>query len=190
MGELFAVGGEVDAFSAEDIATAVGDAYDIELQVLLAEKGGLLLMNLLNELCTHRTDTTNEDIQYLVFAEEEGVVQHIHGLAELLLWYDKRDVGFFCTLSKSNHADAVATQCAKEFACDTWHVLHLLAYDTHGSQSLLHEHRVHRAEFDFFSKLVSKCFHCCLAVFLLHTKGGGVLGGGLTYEEDRHARIG
>ena len=91
-----------------------------------------MLLNLFNELCTHRANTTNKDIEYLILAKEEGVVQHIHGLSELLLRNNKGDIGLFRTLCKGYHADTIAALCAEEFASNTWHILHLLAYDADG----------------------------------------------------------
>ena len=54
-------------------------------------------------------------------------MQDIHGFAQLLSRNNKRDVGFFRTLRKSDHTDTISTQCTKKFTRNTWHIAHIVS---------------------------------------------------------------
>ena len=156
--------------------------------MLLRNQGISLILNLFDQLCTHGARTANKHVHHLVLAQEERIMQHVHRLAQLLLWHHKRDVRLFRTLGKRNHADAVSAQRTEQFACHTRSMLHLFAHDTYGCQTLLHQHRVHLSHFDLLAKLAGQHGYCGLTIFILNTQRGGVLRRRLTHQEHRYAR--
>ena len=53
----------------------------------------ILVADLLDELAAHGAHTTDDEVQLLILGEEEGVVEHVHGLSEALTFHDEGDVG-------------------------------------------------------------------------------------------------
>ena len=53
----------------------------------------VLRANLLDELAAHCSHSADEEVEHLVFGEEEGVVQYIQRLLQILPFDDERDVG-------------------------------------------------------------------------------------------------
>ena len=90
--------------------------------------------------CSH---TADEEVQFLVFREEKGVVEQADGFLELRLPDDERDVRFLSALRISSDRDAAAPECAEEFSGNARYVFHVLAHDGNGGKVVFHLHREH-----------------------------------------------
>ena len=69
-----------------------GYAHDIELQPQFSHQLLLLLVYLFQEAASYRSHTADEEVEYLIFGEEEGVVDDVESLAKKVLIDDKGDV--------------------------------------------------------------------------------------------------
>ena len=73
---------EVDAIAAEHGIVSAGDAHHVEHEAALEHQLLALLAYLLNEAATHGAHATDEEVEHLVFREEERVVYDVEGLAQ------------------------------------------------------------------------------------------------------------
>ena len=103
--KLFSVIIQVNALAQETCLLGIGDAHHIQLQAILLHQFRTLNANLIQEVATHRTDTSNEKIQHLVFGQEEGIVNRVQCLTQVFQLDDKRDIGLRSTLRTSDHTD-------------------------------------------------------------------------------------
>ena len=165
---------QVDTLAVEHEVVHVADAHHVQLQPLGLHEHLLLGAQLLQEHAAHGADAADEEVEHLVFGEEERVVQHIERLAQEAAVDDKRDVGLRGTLSTGNDADATAAQRAEQLAGDAWGVLHVLAHDGDGGQSALGLHGEHGASLYLLGKLLVQHLNGSLGILVTHTDGGAV----------------
>ena len=178
---------QVDALTVEHRIMSRSNAHHVDFQVTLSHQLLPLTSNLFQQTAAHRADAAKEHIQHLVFAEEERVVNHIHALAQILALHHKRNVRFAGTLRTSNHTDTIASQRTKQFARNTWRMLHVLAYNGNGSQVALQLHLVHRAHLYLLGKFAVQHFTGCIRILVAHTDGRRVFRTGLTHHEHTDA---
>ena len=137
---------------------SVGNAHDVQFQPVLLHQLLPLHAYLLNQASAHRAHAADEEIEFLVFGEEERVVYDIERLAQRFFFDHKRDVGLRSTLRAGNHVDAILAHRAEQFAGDARRMLHVLAHDSHRSQVGLGDHAADFTHFDFLGKFLVEHF--------------------------------
>ena len=120
---------EVDTVAIQHEVVHIRDTHHVQLQSARLHQELLLGADLLKQHAAHGTDTTDEEVQHLVFRQEERVVQHVERLAQELAVDHERDIRLRSTLSTGNHADTGASQCAEQLTGDTRGLLHVLTHD-------------------------------------------------------------
>ena len=188
--ELFAEVLQIDTFASEHRIVSACNTHDIELESEFALQLFLLLMNLLNEAATNGSNTTNEEVQHLVFGEEERVVDDVKCFAEEVLIDDERDVRLAGTLRTSNDADTRATERSEELAGNTRRVLHVLANDSDCCQAFLGKHREHCSILNLLLELEVQDTTSLVGIFVLNANTGTVLTGSLTDHKDAYPVVG
>lgn len=108
--------------------------------------------DLLDELSTDRADAADKEVKHFIFGEEEGVVEHVHGLAKLSALNDKRDVGLRGSLCTGDDGDTTSSECAEELSGNTSRMLHVFAHDSHCSEVALHVHGIHGTILDLLQQ--------------------------------------
>ena len=96
---------EVDAVAIEHEIVDIADTHHIQLQTFGLHQVLLLRADLLQKHTAYGTDTTDEEVEHLVFREEERVVQHVQRLAQEPAIDHKRDIRLGSTLGTGNHRD-------------------------------------------------------------------------------------
>ena len=173
--EQFAIVGEVDAVAVEECLLRGGYAHHVQLQTLCALQLLILIVNLFEQLSAHCAHAADKEVEHLVFRQEERVVNGVERLAQMFALNDERDVGLRRTLRTRYHADAGSAECAEELAGDARRVLHVLAYDGDGSQSVLGVHGVHGARLYLLRKLAVEHLYSLRSVLVAHADRRRVL---------------
>ena len=124
---------KVETFTAEHCFGSINDTYHMEFQSVFHHEFLLLATNLFYEAAAYRTDTADKEVQYLIFGEEERVVNDIQGFTQRFGIDHKRDVCFRSSLCTGNYVDTVASQRTEKFTGDTRGMFHILAYDSNSS---------------------------------------------------------
>ena len=75
--QFFTEVGEVETFTAEHCLGCINDAYYMEFQSVFHHQFLLLATNLFYQTAPYRTDTTDKEVQYLIFGEEERIVDYV-----------------------------------------------------------------------------------------------------------------
>ena len=130
--QLFAVVAQVDAVTIEDGLLRRGNAHHVEFQLASLLERLVLRANLFDEVAANGSYATDEEVQHLIFRQEERVVEYVERLAQVLAIDHERDVGLRGTLCAGNDTDARASQRAKQFTGDARGVLHVLTYNSDG----------------------------------------------------------
>ena len=136
----------------------VGYTYHIQHQSTFTFQSFLLTADLFDKTMPYRSDTTNEKVQYLVFGQEERIVDNIQCLTQRSSVYYKRNICFGSSLCTSYHVDTVTSQCTKQLSGNTRCMLHVLSYDSNSSKSAFCFHRTDFAHFYFLGKLFIQYF--------------------------------
>ena len=68
---------EVDTIAIEYEVGDIRDTDHVQLQATRLHQELLLGANLLEQHATHGTDTADEDVEHLVFRQEERIVEHV-----------------------------------------------------------------------------------------------------------------
>ncbi|CDB12074.1 unknown [Bacteroides sp. CAG:633] len=189
-GEFFTEVGQVEPLAGKHRSAGIGDTYNIELQTVLLHQLLPLAVNLLYQAAAHGANAANEEVEYLIFREEERIVDNVKRLTQRLAVYYKRNVGLRSTLRTGYHINTVASQRAEQLTGDTWGMLHVLAYDGYGSQVLLGLYGRNLAHHNFLGKLFVQHFASQVGIGIAHTDGCRVLRRCLRHEEDANAVLG
>ncbi len=75
---------EVETFTAEHCLGSINDAYHMEFQSVLHHQLLLLTTNLFYQTTPYRTDTADKEVQYLVFGQEERVMNYVQRFTQRL----------------------------------------------------------------------------------------------------------
>ena len=166
---------EVDAVAVEYEVVDIADADDVELQSARLHEELLLGAYLFEEHAADGSDAADEEVEHLVFREEERVVEHVERLAQEASVDDERDVRLRGTLCTGDDRDAAASQCAEELTGDAGRVLHVLAHDGDSGQSALSLHGEHGSRLNLLGKLVVEHLDGSLCVLVAYADAGRVL---------------
>ena len=164
-----------------------GNAHHIDLQIALLHQLLTLTGNLFQQASAHRAYTTEEDVQHLIFRQEERVVNHVQALSETLAFHHKRDVRLAGSLCASNHADTITAQRAKQLARNAWRMLHVLAHNGHRRQVAFQFHLIHGTHLNLLGKLLVQHLASTVCVIVRHTNRRTVLRRCLTHHEHADA---
>ena len=173
--EQFAVVVQTDAVAVEHRLMARCHAHHVELQPLLLHQLRLLRLYLFKQVAAHRSDAADEEIEHLVFAEEERVVYHVERLPQVFCIHHKRDVGLRSSLRKGYHADTAPAQRAEEFSGHARRMLHVLSHDGYRGESALGVHGEHGSRLYLLGKLTVEHVHCLSGIHIAYTYRSGVL---------------
>ena len=173
--EGVAVVGKVDTVAVKHGIVSAGNTHHVELESALVHQALALAANLLYEAAAHGTYTADEEVEHLVFGEEERVVYHVECLAQPRSIYHERDVGLRGTLCTSDDVDTVAAQGTEQLTGDTGGMLHVLAHDSYRGEPLLGSHIVDFARGNLLGKLGIEHRACQLGILIAHTDRGAVL---------------
>ena len=179
--------GQVDAASVEQRFLAVGNAHHVELQAVFAHQFLPLAVDLLYQAAAHRAYAADEEVQHLVFGQEEGVVDDVQRLAQRLAVHHKRDVRLRGSLRAGYHVDAVASQRAEQLSGDARRVLHVLAHDGDRGEVLLCLNGRNLSHLYLLGELLVQHLARQVGVRVAHTDGRRVLRRGLRHQEHADA---
>ena len=173
--QLLAEIGQVDALATEERMRGIGNAHHVELEPVLLHQLLPLAVNLLDEAAAHGTNAADEEVEHLVFGEEERIVDDVERLAQRLAVHHERDVGLARALCAGNDVDAVASQRAEQLAGNARRVLHVFAHDGDGGQVLLGQDGRNLAHLNLLGKLRSQYLTGQVGIGIAHTDRCGIL---------------
>ena len=165
---------EWNTIAGEERFASVGDADDVDAQLVLFFQCQLLLSDLLQQVAAHGTGSDDEEVQLLVWREEEGVVDDVERLFKVCPGYNAGDVGFSGTLCQCHDTDAVPAECAEELAGDPRYMFHVLTHDGNGSQFILDDDLIDAAHGDLMFKLLVEHLLGSRGILCADTYGGTV----------------
>ena len=181
--QLFTEISKIEAFATEHGFRSIDDTYDVQLQSVLHHQLLLLATNLFYQTTANRTDTADKEIQYLIFGQEEGVMDNVQRFTQWLGIDNKRNVGFRSSLRTSDNIDTITSQCTEELSCYTRCMLHILANDCHRSQISLCKDRRNLSHLNLFRKFFIQHFTSQIGISVPNTDRGTVLWWSLRNEE-------
>ena len=185
-----AVAGGVDALVAEGGLAAAAHAHQVELQAAFAHERLALGGYLGQQAAAHRAHAAHKEVELLVFAQEEAVVQHVQRLAQQRAVDDKRQVHLQCALCHCRNADAGPPQHGKELARDAGRALHALAHDGHRGQAVEPHGGVHGPVGYLAAKLLVEQAAGAARVVGRHADGRARLRRRLSHHEHADAAVG
>ena len=162
-----AVGRWIDAFFAVGGLGASANAHKVDFQSAFLHEFVALRRNLFQQTAAHRSRAADKEVELLIVAKEETIVEHIERFAQLAAFDDKREVHFQGSQCHSADADAVSSQHAEEFSRNARRALHALSNGSHSGQSVNELRRVHGAVGNLLLKL-----------FIEQAAGAAAVGGG------------
>ena len=136
---------------------------------------GPLAVNLLDEAAAHGTNAADEEVEHLVFGEEERIMNDVERLAQRFAVHHERDIGLARTLGAGNDIDAVAPQRAEQLAGDARRMLHVLPHNGNGSQVLLGLDGRNLAHLNLLGKLRGQYLTGQVGIGIAHTDRRGIL---------------
>ena len=167
---------QVKSLTAEHCFRCIDDTYDMQFQSVLHHQFLLLATDLLYQATANRTNTTDKEVQYLIFGQEEGVMDNVQRFTQRLGIDNKRNVGFRSSLRASDYIDTITSQCTEELTCYTRCMLHILANDCHRSQISLCKDRRNLSHLDLFRKFLVQHFTSQIGISVTDTDRSTVFG--------------
>ena len=129
----------------------------------------LLAADLLDEHTADGANAADEEVELLVFAEEERIVDDVERLAQIVAVDGERYVGLACTLCAGDDADAAASESAEQFAGDAGGMFHVLSDDCDCCEAALGVHGEHGSILDFLRELMVEHTDGFVGIFVAHT---------------------
>ena len=155
----------------------------MEFQSIFHHQLLLLATNLFYQAAPYRTDTTDKEVQYLIFGEEERVVDYVQWFTQGFGIDNKRDISFRSSLCASDNIDTITSQCTEKFTCNTRCMFHILTYDSHCCQISFRQNRRNLTHLYFFRKLFVQHFTSQVGIGITHTDRSTVFRWSLWHEE-------
>ena len=188
--QLVEARGGVDALTREEAVRTAAHAHEIELEPALAHQGLAAVGNLLQERAAHGARAAEEEVEFLVLAQEKAVVQHVERFSQLRALHHEREVHFQCAECHGGDADTVAAEHAEQFSGNARRLLHPFAHGCHARHAREQLRRVHRAVGNLAGKLVVEQLAGAGRVGGRHTDRGARFRGRLRHHKHADAAVG
>ena len=182
--------GGVDALTREEAVRTAAHAHEIEFEPALAHQGLAAVGNLLQERAAHGARAAEEEVEFLVLAQEKAVVQHVERFSQLRALHHEREVHFQCAECHGGDADTVAAEHAEQFSGNARRLLHPFAHSCHARHAREHLRRVHCAVGNLAGKLVVEQLAGAGRVGGRHTDRGARFRGRLRHHKHADAAVG
>ena len=124
---------------------------------------------LLDKFASDGAHSADEEVEDVVFGEEERVVKYVQRLSEIFSVDNERDVCLRRTLGAGYDADAASTERSEQFAGYTGRVFHVLSHYRDGSKTAFSVHGEHCSRLNLFRELGVEHSYRRFGVGVFHT---------------------